>query len=131
MSERKAVVWFGDDPQPDTFFFRSPFRSWMFIVNTVLLVSVCVGFVIVGWGYSNFGLLLAILICNVIIPYGRALKLHERINELHLSGKLAEPPAESPLNDLLAVAHISVNGGLFNTSVMFALYLIILFRHHL
>ena len=43
MSEHKAVVWFSNDPEPNTFFFRSPFRSWQFVVNTILLGVVCIG----------------------------------------------------------------------------------------
>jgi len=126
MSERKAVVWFGDDPQPNTFFFRSPFRSWRFLINTTLLVAVCLGSAIVAWKYSGFtsGTLILLLL-NVVYPYWWALKRHGRINELYRSGKIAEQSAESPLNDVLEVADNSMNEGLRNTSFIFGLLLAI------
>jgi hypothetical protein len=125
VSEPKAVVWFGDDPQPNTFFFRSPFRSWTFVFNTVLLVVVCLGCAIVVRKYSGFtsGILL-LLVWNVIYPYWWALKRHGRINELYRSGKIAEQPSGSPLNDLLEVADNSMNEGLRNTAFVFGLFLL-------
>ena len=47
MSDHKTVVWFGDDPQPNTFFFRSPFRSWKFLTNTAIVTALFVAFGIV------------------------------------------------------------------------------------
>jgi hypothetical protein len=55
MSEPKTVVWFGDDPKPNTFFFRSPFRSWKFLVCTALLVSVCALFISLASRVSSSG----------------------------------------------------------------------------
>jgi hypothetical protein len=125
MNQRKAVVWFGDDPQPNTFFFRSPFRSWTFVFNTVLLVVVCLGCAIVVRKYSvSTSEILLLLLLTVIYPYWGALKRHGRINELYRSGKVAEQPAESPLNDLLEVADNSMNEGLRNTSFVFGLFLL-------
>jgi hypothetical protein len=125
MSEPKTVVWFGDDPQPNTFFFRSPFRSWKFVINSVLLVVMCLGCAIVAWKYSGLTpTIFLFLLLNVIYPYWWALKRHGRINELYRSGKIAEQPAESPLNDLLEVADNSMNEGLRNTSFIFGLFLL-------
>ncbi len=125
MSEPKTVVWFGDDPQPNTFFFRSPFRSWKFVINSVLLVVMCLGCAIVTWKYSGLTpTIFLFLLLNVIYPYWWALKRHGRINELYHSGKIAEQPAESPLNDLLEVADNSMNEGLRNTSFIFGLFLL-------
>jgi hypothetical protein len=137
MSERKAVVWFGDDPQPNTFFFRSPFRSWQFVVNTVLLVVVCLGCAIVVWKSSGYTLttgIFVLLLWNVIYPYWGALIRHGKINELYRSGKIAEQSGESPLNTLLEVADNSMNDGLTNTTVTFGLFIlaVVLWKtHHL
>ena len=127
MSEYKAVVWFGNDPQPNTFFFRSPFRSWKFLINTVLLVVVCLmcGFVISKWPrFTVFSPLLTLLLLNVVYPYWWALKRHAKLNELYLSGKIADEPVESPQNVLLEVADNSMNEGLRNTSFTFGLFLL-------
>jgi len=128
MSERKPVVWFGDDPQPNTFFFRSPFRSWQFVVNTVLVVVVCLGCAIVvwkSWGYASTTGIFALLLLDVIYPYWSTLIRHGKINELYHSGRIAEQPGESPLNTLLEVADNSMNEGLRNTTVTFGLFILV------
>jgi hypothetical protein len=127
MSEHKAVVWFGDDPKPNTFFLKSPFRSWAFLFNTGLLVVVCLlcGFVMLKWAsFSAFSALLTFLLLNVVYPYWWALKRHAKVNELYLSGKIVEEPAESPQNILLEVADNSMNEGLRNASFVFGLFLL-------
>jgi hypothetical protein len=126
MSEPKTVVWFGDDPQPNTFFFRSPFRSWKFAINTVLLIGVSLGcaFLISKQpSFMRFSWLVTFLLMNVVSPYWWALKRHGRINELYRSGKIEEQSGESPLNDLLELADNSLNEGLRNTSFVFGLLL--------
>jgi hypothetical protein len=132
MSEHKAVVWFGDDPQPNTFFFRSPFRSWAFVVNTILLVAVCLGSALMLWNYSEGfksfpSWVLLLLLLNVVYPYWFALKRHARINERYRSGKIVEQPVETPLNDLLEVADNSMNEGLRNSITSFGVFLLAIF----
>jgi hypothetical protein len=132
MSEHKAVVWFGDDPQPNTFFFRSPFRSWAFVVNTILLVAVCLGSALMLWNYSEGfksfpSWVLVLLLLNVVYPYWFALKRHARINEHYRSGKIVEQPVETPLNDLLEVADNSMNEGLRNSILSFGIFLLAIF----
>lgn len=135
MRDPKVVAWFGDSPHPNAFFFRSPFRSWKFVINSVLLVAVCLGFAFVISKQPSFSLfctLLTLLLLNVVYPYWWALKRHGRINELYRSGKIKEESAESPLNDLLEVADDSINEGLRNTSFVFGLFLlsILLWKLH-
>ena len=55
VTENKSVVWFGDEPKPNAFFFRSPYRDWKFVINTVLLVPVCVGTALLLWNYPVAG----------------------------------------------------------------------------
>ena len=129
MSQAKPVNWFADDPKPNTFFFRSPFCSWQFIVNTVLLVVVCLGCGTVVWKYWDVvGLrhsyILILLLFNVVYPYWWALKRHGKIRKLHLSGEITEQPAGSPLDSLLQVADNSMNEGLRNSSAMFGIFLL-------
>jgi hypothetical protein len=137
MSDRKSVVWFGDDPQPNTFFFRSPFRSWQFVVNTVLVVGVSVGCGIVVWkssGYTSTTGIFILLLLTVIYPYWWALIRHGKINELYRSGKITEQLGASSVNTLLEVAENSMNEGLRNTTVTFGLFILAVFlwkTHHL
>ena len=132
MSEHKTVVWFGDDPQPNTFFFRSPFRSWKFVFNTVLLAVVCLATVFMLWDYStgfrSFPIfLLTLLLLVVVYPYWHALKRRAKIHEHFLTGKIAESAPETPLNDLLDVADDSINEGLRNSTFAFGLFLFALY----
>ncbi len=127
MSEHKAVVWFSDDPQPNTFFLRLPFRSWKFLLNTVLLVVVCLLCALVMSklpSFTAFWPLLIFLLLNVVYPYLWALKRHAKVNELYLSGKILGEPAESPQNVLRKVADNFMNEGLRNTSFVFVLFLL-------
>jgi len=128
MSEHKTVTWFGDDPQQNTFFFRSPFRSWKFLINTLLLVMISVlgGFVLPKMA-SNTVLVLVVFnffVLNIVYPYWWALKRHARVNELYRSGRIAEQPAESAQNVILEVADNSINEGLRNTSFVFGIFLL-------
>jgi len=132
MGEHKAVVWFGDDPQPNTFFFRSPFRSWKFVLNTVLLVAVCIGAALMLWNYSagfkSFpSWILVLLLFNAVYPYWYALKRHRRIYEHYRSGEIAEQPIETPQNDLLEVADNSLNEGLRNSVAVFGFLLMTIY----
>jgi len=126
VSEHKAVVWFGDDPTPNTFFFRSPFRSWKFLINTVLLVivSLLAAFVLPKMAGNTIFVILTFFVLNVVYPYWWALIRHERVNELYRAGKIAEQPAESPQNVILEVADSSMNEGLRNTSAVFGILLL-------
>ena len=135
MNERKAVVWFADEPQPNTFFFRSPFRSWKFLINTILLVAACIGLAYLFWNYSigfkSFPIyLLPFLLLNAVYPYWYALKRHGRIREHYLSGAIPEQNGGTPLNDLLEVADNSLNEGLRNSITLLILVMYLLkFRH--
>lgn len=128
MSASKVIA-FGHESGANTFFFKSPFRSWKFLVNTVLLVTVSVGSAIVVWKCCSFPVGSAVfvfLMMNVIHPYWFALRRHGSINELYLSGQISEQPAKSPLNQLLEVADNSINEGLRNASFLFGLFLLVM-----
>jgi len=135
MNERKTVVWFTDDPKPNNFFFRSPFRSWKFIVNTILLASVCIGTALVLWNYRT-GLkyfpswLLVFLLLNAVYPYWWALKRHAKIYEHYRATRIAGCTAEDPLNDLLEVADNSMNEGLRNSTALFGILLLTIYSCH-
>ena len=129
MSDHKTVVWFGDDPQPNTFFFRSPVRSWKFLTNTAIVTALFVAFGIVVLFAHWQGLTGAsrrlfwggyCLVVGILYPYLRALQYHRRINELYLAGKISDQPAESPLNDVLQVAADAINMGMVYASVSVA-----------
>ena len=129
MSEHKAVVWFSNDPEPNTFFFRSPFRSWQFVVNTILLGVVCIGATLMLWNFSaHFKLfpswLILLLLINAVYPYWYALKRHRRIYEHYRAGKIAEEPVETPVNDLLELADNSLNQGSRNSISIFGILLL-------
>ena len=133
MRQGKPVVWFVDDPKPNTFFFRSPFRSWRFIINSVLLGAACVASVVIYWIYWSqsgrywYGLfVLMLLLLNVVYPYWWALIRHRKIKQLYLTGDIAEQSAGSPLDQLLEVADNSMNEGLRNSATMFGIFLLVL-----
>ena len=126
MNERKVVVWLENEPQRNTFFFRSPFKSWIFAINTVLVVVLFLGFAIILSSHwqsvsqksSRFFWGGFCLIVGVLYPYLRALQLHSKINELYLAGKIGEEPAGSPVNAVLEVADNAINIGLLYTSTI-------------
>jgi hypothetical protein len=94
MSENKADVWFGDDPQSNTFFFRSPFRSWKFVVSTILLAVVCLVSGLMLWNYREVfksfpSYVLLLLLFLVVYPYRDALRRHRKIYEHCRSGRIA------------------------------------------
>jgi hypothetical protein len=128
MNQVKPVAWFMDDPKPNTFFFRSPFRSWKFIVNTLLLLVMCIGYGVFIWTYRDFrhSYHLVFLLLFVIYPYWWAIKRHNRIRKLYLSSEIAAQPAGSPLDSVLQVADDSLNEGLRNSSAMFGIFLLTL-----
>jgi len=132
MSQVKPVTWFVDDPRPNAFFSRSPFHSWKFIVNSVLVLANILSLTLIAskyWGvaggYWKFSVL-AFLLLNVIYPYWRAILRHGKIHELYLSGQLTVEAAGSPVDQILSVADDSMNEGLRNTSFMFLLFLLTL-----
>jgi hypothetical protein len=126
MSERKSVAWFRDDPQPNTFFSRSPFRSWKFLASTAVVTVLFVAFgiiVVAHWqGFaatsSRFFWVGFMFIVGVLYPYADALRYHGRINELYSTGKINRQPDDSALNDVLEVADDAINTGLFQSSAI-------------
>jgi hypothetical protein len=128
MDQTKPITWFGDDRKPSDFFFRSPFRSWDFAFNTALLAAVLVAGARVFWKYwgslGDFGVWILLLFWNVVYSYWWAMKRHAQINELHLSGQIAEQPVGSSVGQILEVADHSLNEGLRNT-LFLSLFLII------
>ncbi len=127
MSQTKPVTWFADDPRANTFFFRSPFRDWSFIANTVQMAVLLLFMVVVGvryWNQISDGSLFTAFISFVLFvvyPYGRALRRHRKIQELYLSGQISAPSPESPLNQILEVADRSINEDVFHSTLLFAL----------
>ena len=126
MSQTKPVVnWFADDPEPNTFFFRSPFRSWQFTLNTVLLAIVCLAYGLILWKYwgelnrqTSARWIFLFLLLFAVFPYLRAVKRHRSVRELYLSGALKEQESGSPVDTLLQVADNSINEGLYISLVM-------------
>jgi len=134
MSQNSAVGTFTDQPKPNIFFFRSPFRSWKFLINTFLVVVVCLSSAAVLWKYSgrlnqhSYPLsifLLVLLLQNIVYPFWWALKRHGEIKDLYTAGDIKEQTSGSPLNLLLEVADNSLNEGLRNTSFVFGVLLVI------
>jgi hypothetical protein len=122
MNEPEAVIPLDAGPQPNMFFQRSPFRSWQFIVNTVLGVLDCIGIAFILSRRPNSGYLLVFvpfLLAAVISPYRWALVHHRRIRKLFRSGELAQQPAGTPQSILLEITERTLNDGLFNTSIVF------------
>ena len=137
MSERKAVVWFSEEPQPNTFFFGSPFRSRIFLANTVLLVGMCFLSGLMIWNYSEAfkhfpSWLLCYFVFGVVYPYFYALRGHRKIREHYRSGKLSLQEVETPVNDLLELADRALNWGLMNCIFLFGglLLTVYLWKQH-
>ncbi|MGA2814570.1 MAG: hypothetical protein ABSG16_24530, partial [Candidatus Acidiferrum sp.] len=59
-----------------------------------------------------------IFLVGVLYPYSDALRYHGRINELYSTGKINKQPDDSALNDVLEVADDAINTGLFQTSAI-------------
>jgi len=116
MSEAKPVNWFADDPKPNTFFFRSPFYSGIFLFSTALAVTLlgAYGVVVVNrWDAFNqhkeLQGLFTFPLFTIIYPYLSTLREHSKINEIHLCGKLSEQLADSPVDQVLKLAADSMN----------------------
>jgi len=133
MSEPQPAALPINEQKPNHFFFQSPFRSWQFLINTGLVVVICLAVIAIFWGYwdklnrhSSVGWLslLLILLQTVVYPYWWALHRHRKINKLYLSGAISGQPAGSPVDDLLSVADDSINEGLRNTMCCFGLFLV-------
>jgi len=116
MSETKPVTWFADDPKPNTYFFRSPFRSGVFLFNTVLAATLLAVYGVVAvnhWDVFNqhkdmLGLFIFPLF-TIIYPYLDTFREHSKINEIYLCGKLSEQVADSPVDQVLKLAADSMN----------------------
>jgi len=130
MSQTKPVTWFEGDPKLNTFFFRSPFRSWKFIVNTILVAGLIIACAAVIWNHWNkinhpFPFtIISFFLLTVGYPYWWAIKRHGKIRRLYRSGEISDVPADSPLDQILQVADNSMNEGLRNACALFGLYLL-------
>ncbi|HLK03146.1 MAG TPA: hypothetical protein VKT53_01805 [Candidatus Acidoferrum sp.] len=120
MNEHKSVVWFANDAKPNDFFFRSPFQSWKFRVNTAVVVALSLGLIFVlfknwsKWSLAiRFAWIAFFILQGTLYPFLRILQSHRKINELYLAGKITEQSAESPIDELLSVADNALNDGLF------------------
>lgn len=130
MSEHKQVAWFADDSLPNRFFFRSPFRSWRFILNTATFIGFLFVWVLVlakNWSNLNKLYLTAMLMIGAVQPYLRVLQSHRKINELYLAGKLTDQPAGSLIDELLSVADDALNESFFCSSVVIGALLVFAF----
>ena len=124
MRQANLVHWFEDDSKPNTFFFRSPFRSWRFLINTALVIMACTTMLICIWRYwDDLGFrypaaIVFLFFQGALYPYLWALKRHSKINELYLADQIAEQPAGSALDQVLEVADDSIHDGFRNSSVL-------------
>jgi hypothetical protein len=128
MNEPQAVIPLDAGSQPNKFFLRSPFRSWEFICNTVLLVADCLGCAFLLYKQPDFYhslVPLILLFSAVVTPYRWALSRHRKIRELLLSGQLALQPAGTPQSILLAITDRTLNEGLFVSSFVFGAFLFV------
>jgi hypothetical protein len=132
MSNSKPVVWLAEDRKPNGFFFRSPFHSWKFLINTGLVAVVSVGFAGTLWKYwdklnqkSQILLtLLGLLAINLVYPFLRALRRHRKINDLFAAGYITEQTPGSPLDEVLEVTDNAVNEALGNAVFLFGVFLV-------
>jgi len=130
MSQTKYVPWFEDNPKPNTFFFRSLFRSPKFLLNAALLLAVLVAGARFIWAYGrsvdpiSLFFLSYVVLQNVVSLYWWAMKRHSQVNELYLSGQITEQPAGSLLDQMLDIADNSMNDGLRSASIA-SLFLIL------
>jgi len=132
MSETKPVVWYGDDRKANTFFFRSPFHSWKFLINTGLVALMSLALAGILWRYwdklnektSIWIVLFVFFPQNIVYPFWRAFKRHRKINELYAAGYVTEQAAGSPLDEVLQVTDDAMNEGLLNTMFVFGIFLL-------
>jgi hypothetical protein len=126
--------------KPNQFFFQSPFRSWMFLINTALAAVICLAVIAIIWHFWDklsqhssvaWLLLLSALVQSVVYPYRWALIRHRKINRLYLERSISQQSAGSPVDELLSVAEDSLNEGLRNTLFCFGLFLLGLVLWHL
>jgi hypothetical protein len=128
MNEPQAVIPLDAGSQPNKFFLRSPFRSWQFISNTVLLVADIVGCAYLLYkqpGFYRSVVLVNFLALAVVYPYWWALLHHRKIKKLFLSGQLALQPAGTPQSILLEVTDRTLNDGVRNASFVFGAFLFV------
>jgi hypothetical protein len=130
MSDSKPVSWFAEDRKPNSFFFRSAFRSSSFLINAALVAVVTLVFAGVlrrYWGklsHKSWALsLLMLFIINVVYPFFRALRRHQRVNDLYAAGYLAQQAAGTPLDEVLGVTDDAVNEAFFIPVFSFGLLL--------
>lgn len=130
MNEHKQVAWFADEPSPNRFFFRSPFRSWRFVLNTAVFIAFLFVWVLVlakNWSSLDKFYLTATVMIGAVQPYLRVLQSHRKINELYLAGKLTDEPAGSLIDELLSVADDALNESFFYSSVVIGALLVFAF----
>ena len=134
--ESKPVLWFANERKANTFFFRSPFRSWSFLFNIGLSSAVILAFAGATWKYwdrlnqktSSWLIVSVLAVQCVVYPFLRALRLHRKINDLYAAGYVTEQTAGSPLDEILQVADNAMNESLGSTAFTFGLLLFCLFR---
>lgn len=134
--ESKPVLWFANERKANTFFFRSPFRSWKFLLNIGLSSVVILAFAGATWKYwdklnqkaSSWLIVSVLAVQCVVYPFLRALRLHRKINDLYAAGYVTEQTAGSPLDEILQVADNAMNESLGSTAFMFGLLLFCLMR---
>jgi hypothetical protein len=126
------VLWYADDRKPNSFFLRSPFRSWRFLINVGLAIAVSLTFATVLWKYwdqlsqgsARCLTLSTIFMQSVVYPFRIALRRRRKVSELFEAGYLAEQKAGSPLDEVLEVADDAINEALGNNVFTFGLILV-------
>lgn len=127
MSEAKPVLWFAEERKPNSFFLRSPFRSWEFLIATGIAALVSLAFGLVLWKYwdklsqgsARCLVLSALFLQTVVYPYVRALQRHKKVGELFAAGYLTVQAAGSPLDEVLEVTDKAINDSLLKSVFLF------------
>jgi hypothetical protein len=136
MSESNPLSLTTASPETSDFFSRSPFSSWQFRFNTVLLAIVFLAVVLFlsrYWAKLNehsdvaWVFLLIVLLHSAVYPYWWALIRHAKIRKLYLAARIPGQSASPLLDELMKVADDSINEGLRNTMFCFLLFLLGLF----